>query len=539
MDSGFNRIYSLCCSNCNDVLREFYPSSPRITIQKIDNRIEIKPSASQKKLTADSHCLLGVAMNCVLLQHGIQNTFLDTMSNIFGLGRGSEHGIQNDKLAAASILKQIGDDSVEVANDELSEYIRDTNDDVITVRDSVDGASGNKAGNNATRQYLYNVNQNINKVTAYDVTSTNEKYGAKQLEHYMASRTIPKCYNMLGSVAKSSGKRIKYQVIADKDVAYTQIVNKCDQYECIQSEKIDDVNHALKPIFKCVKDAKLELDKNIRSKSGLSKNLARHIYRSVQYGLYNKPREYCWNDMLIAVCHYFSGAVHSQCDKSWCPMLKNGKYCPSLAWGKYLDKNHDPIHKQAYDALIAALRNKFPDEQFERIHDLPRSNVNESLHSMCCKKFNKGTRPPCHVVFESIVACTAAHKNDGRGVLNYNIVSLFGNVSNKHKEILNKIQAKCIYNWIRTRSDKYKKLRAKSKKKYMVMMKKRQEYMEKNKLKHTLYKSNCDTPPKKRRKLNTTDAIDSNNTNDNSNNTNNNNSDDTVTLKCPYCNQKK
>ena len=82
-------------------------------------------------------------------------------------------------------------------------------------------------------------------------------------------------------------------------------------------------------------------------------------------------------------------------------------------------------------------------------------------------------------MFKAQIASTAACKNDGRGQFFSDIVSRFGYISNSHEIALNRIQLNSMYNWHRTRSDQYKRLRAVVRKKYINREKKRKKNNEK------------------------------------------------------------
>ena len=111
---------------------------------------------------------------------------------------------------------------------------------------------------------------------------------AKKLESQLASELIPITHNELDDIGYRYDKYIDVQIVGDKDITWNKIVEEqiepCDN---VHTNKIDDVNHALKRIYKCVTEAKNTFaSKTDRRKSGLTVNLANHLYRSVQYGLY-------------------------------------------------------------------------------------------------------------------------------------------------------------------------------------------------------------------------------------------------------------
>ena len=298
------------------------------------------------------------------------------------------------------------------------------------------------------------------------------------------------------SAAVEFGVEVLCETVGDKDIEWTKIIddidNKMKNTKCM---KIDDINHALGVVYDCVEKAKHSLPKTELTKSRLSVNFADHLYRGIQRGLIAKPDSYSWNDMVLGVNHYFAGNTkgdHDECPE-WCPVrqaeAKGQTYAPALAYGKYLDRNRDPIHAKGYKYLLEELRSKFPDEQFIRLHGNPRSQDNENLHSMATKKFSKATRPPGLKAFTGIIASAAGIKNWGRGFYLQRVLSAFGSVRNSHSVILNKLQLQSIYNWYRSRTDKLKIKRAVSKKKYQEKNQKRQSNTQK---KAKQYAKNCD-----------------------------------------------
>ena len=140
---------------------------------------------------------------------------------------------------------------------------------------------------------------------------------------------------------------------------------------------------------------------------------------------------------------------------------------------KYLDRKSDEVHKKGYDFLIEELKVKFPDSQWERLHGDPRSQDNESLHSMASKMFSKATRPPGLLIFLGIIACIAGITNWGRGCYLIRVLSSYGPLRNRHLLSLNKIQQLSIYNWHTTRSFELRIRRAVAKKKYKQRQQKR------------------------------------------------------------------
>ncbi len=149
--------------------------------------------------------------------------------------------------------------------------------------------------------------------------------------------------------------------------------------------------------------------------------------------------------------------------------------------------------------------------------------MNEAIHSVAAKKFNKAIRPSCFEVFQAQIAITAAQKNDGKGSVYFDIVNEFGYVSSEHKEKINVIQKSVIYTWHKIRTDKYKQNRARKRKRYIERQQKRKQNMEKygdRPMYSTSYKSKSETNPKKR-KTSDTNITKNANTNDEKNKNNN------------------
>ena len=99
----------------------------------------------------------------------------------------------------------------------------------------------------------------------------------------MGSKLLPDiCDRLEGEDCSAKhDKLIDVKLVADKDVGWTKIVDEyCTRTDNSHITKIDDVNHALKPTFKCVSDVKTESSSDERRDSGLTVTLAKHLYRS-------------------------------------------------------------------------------------------------------------------------------------------------------------------------------------------------------------------------------------------------------------------
>ena len=201
--------------------------------------------------------------------------------------------------------------------------------------------------------------------------------------------------------------------------------------------------------------------------------------------------------ILGMIFNHFAGSDHSKCPEEWCPRRKDEFYSPAFARGKYHDRYNDEIHAKAYENLLQELKEKFPEDQWERLHGEPRDQDNESLHSMASKRFSKATRPPGKDVFTGIIASVAGIKNWGRGYYIYRVLNVFGLVTNHHMLKLNRMQRKCIYNWHRSRSVSLRIKRAVAKKKYKERQQKRAQNRANN---ITKYQKNCDRLAGKKRK---------------------------------------
>ena len=145
---------------------------------------------------------------------------------------------------------------------------------------------------------MYVVNQCINRCTDYNVLCLlkdeynvdPEKYGSKQLEHKLAEILLPESIGRLEQAAIKRNKNIVCEVVGDRDVKWTEIVDTVSsQVKTVSVKKIDDINHALGKIYSCVKESKNSLPKEDRRDSGLSTNFADHLYTSVHRGLIAKP----------------------------------------------------------------------------------------------------------------------------------------------------------------------------------------------------------------------------------------------------------
>ena len=516
--SGHNTVYTLECDNCHHTLLEEYQSSPRVEVKfekratkvisskekyecKYDDKINDdvvmrinRVSEDVNRKTKDSYCLYSLLQNMVLLQHGVCDTYLETMSAFFDLPTYSTHTVNRDKRCAASIFTHISNKAMLEARRKEKNFIKNHKDPSFALRQSADGAYANRARMKSKYCYMYLVSHAVKLVTDYDVLcilkhdNNVELCGSRGLEHKLAEKIVPKSLERVDKYAVQYDKHITLETVGDKDIEWTKICESLKEVgQNTNIVKIDDVNHVLGRIYDCVDDAKLKIPKEKHRTCGLSVNFADHLYRSVHKCLISKPDSFCWDDMVKILDHYFAGNDHSLCPKQWCPVLNVEFYAPALARGKYLNKSGGD--KLAYDSLKAELRAKFPDEQFIRIHGLPRSNENECLHSMACKKFSKATRPPCFDVFQGIVACTAAQKNWGRGHFLYEVLKSFGALGNEHLITLNRLQRTCISNWYRGRCPELKIKRASAKKAFMETQAKRNKFREKKK---ALYKKNID-----------------------------------------------
>ena len=180
-NSGCCTMYTLTCSNCNAVLKDSYQSSPRVSVD--DNGSVIYCDEGKcKKFSKNNVSLIGVLMNLIAMHHGTQNALFETITNVLVLRIWSSNGIKNHKLAAAKLVRGASDESIVGAKQLELQYIAKHPDEHFDVLISEDDAHIAKANDNAKYCYVFNVNQNINKLTDYDIDSRNENVRSKQLK---------------------------------------------------------------------------------------------------------------------------------------------------------------------------------------------------------------------------------------------------------------------------------------------------------------------------------------------------------------------
>ena len=142
--SGHSVVFNIHCDNpkCNALLYKTYESSPRVSVsinKKDDGKVlEISPAKQQDQ--SESYVLYGLLQNLVLLHHGAQNSELETMSQIYDLPIYGSKTVTRDKTGAAKIMEFWGDTAVQEAQGEEEKIIKNSSDETVTTRHSMDGA---------------------------------------------------------------------------------------------------------------------------------------------------------------------------------------------------------------------------------------------------------------------------------------------------------------------------------------------------------------------------------------------------------------
>ena len=262
----------------------------------------------------------------------------------------------------------------------------------------------------------------------------------------------------------------------------------------VDLEKLDDINHTFKVVYKLFKQAYDNVPKDVRRGCGLVKETAEHVYRGLQIGIIANPDTYSRKQVTQLMDHYWSGDNHTACPSEWCPKKKNPEYCPAINGGSYFDKEGNEVHKITYKEIMSLVNEYFTEERLKRLHGIPRTNDNEMAHSITSKRFSKATRPPKVEVAQGIVASVAGTWNWGRGMWMFHLCKSLGFVSNQHKLKFNQIQSRVMYNWHRSRSDEYKIKQAVKTKKFTDRQQKRKKNRDK-----LSYKKNTDKPTTKKR----------------------------------------
>ena len=131
--------------------------------------------------------------------------------------------------------------------------------------------------------FLFNVNQTINEDTDFDTAEQKQGVSAKKLEGLLAEQILLEVVDGMDHCAREKQKHVDIRLVANKDLAWTSIIDEyCTETDDVYVTKVDDVNHALKPTFKCVTEVRISLDADDRSDSGLAMNFARHLHQSAQ-----------------------------------------------------------------------------------------------------------------------------------------------------------------------------------------------------------------------------------------------------------------
>ena len=310
-----------------------------------------------------------------LLQHGSQNALLETMGLLFDLPQYGTDTLLRDKTCAANILEYFGTESVKEAKKILLDCFKNNKEENMKTRHGMDGAYFNVARHQSKICYMYDFCQLIGRVTGHDVLSI-LKQGhnvnpveccSKQMEHKLAKNMIKELMELLESAVSKYEKKIQCQIVADKDIEWTTIVEKMqNSTNRVSLSKIDDTNHALKQVFNCQKEAKENIPKAEKRNCGLTVAFAEHVHRSFQIGLLAKPETFTESDRDEIIDHYFEGNVkHPHCPAEWCPKRQNLEYAPALARG-YLNRHNNDVHARAYKEFKERMKDKFPEEKLKR-----------------------------------------------------------------------------------------------------------------------------------------------------------------------------
>ena len=511
--SGHSVIFNIYCDNpdCNALLYENYQTSPRVTVNiikkdKKEKELQIQPTAAHNQ--SKSYVLYGLLQNIILIHHGSQNAEMETMSDIYDLPQYSPSTMARDKTAAAKIMQFWGDKAVKEAQKEEEQYIKNCSDQSVRARHSFDGAYFAVGHHDAKIGYMYDICAAIEKITGFEVESLLQKdftldpeeYGSKQMEHKLGEKMVKRLVKWLAAIARKYEKKVEGEIVGDNDIKWTTIVEELDKlYDSVVLTKLDDINHTFKVVYKLVTQARSNVPEKMRRGCGLDKVLAEHIYRGLQIGLIANPNTYSQKDAIAIPDHYWNGQNHVTCPDPWCPKKKNSEHVTAINGGLYFDRNDNHVHKRTYEEFMKLFKEYFSEERIKRLHGVPRTNPNETAHSVTTRRSNKATRPPNKEVARGIVASVAGTWNWGFGEWMFCICKSFGRVSNQHKLKLNQSQSRVIYNWYRSRSDEHKIKQAAKTKKF----KKRQQKRDKNKVKLS-YKKNTDKPKAAKRKTNPT-----------------------------------
>ena len=120
--SGFQVIYDLECTECKTVLHETYQTTPRISID--DNGfVKQVDDDKYKRFSKDSCSLLGVLLNIICIEHGLQYSLFDTMRAVLGLPSWSDESVSHTKKEAAKVIQSVADISVSAAKEEELQFI--------------------------------------------------------------------------------------------------------------------------------------------------------------------------------------------------------------------------------------------------------------------------------------------------------------------------------------------------------------------------------------------------------------------------------
>ena len=141
----------------------------------------------------------------LLLQHGAQNSFLESKSAVYDLPLYSAATITRNKKCAASILTHLANKSVYQARRMEREFIKTHKQGIFTMRQSIDGAYPNVARYNSKFCYMFLVSQAVKMVTDYDILcilkqgGNIEGFGSKQ---QLAQKMLPSSLMSYSTLSK-------------------------------------------------------------------------------------------------------------------------------------------------------------------------------------------------------------------------------------------------------------------------------------------------------------------------------------------------
>ena len=331
---------------------------------------------------------------------------------------------------------------------------------------------------------------------------------------------IDRSVELLKEANKESNKSIGLHIASDNDCNYSSHLESLEQQNNFEIRKLDDVGHALKGINtdwdaakrmvqsveqqnfahaktlypkeleqwkeavklweqqpkqvrgKKPKKPKMPKRSHVASKvlSDLSKAYAR---KYVGKNLVLNPDSFGTHHAMQVLNHMFAGKLqhHLKCPE-WCQRKTNPKHLTTLPRGEYYDRFGNVHHKLAYDTIKPFFESRFSAENCKRLHGLPRTNGNESAHSMVSGRVNKHTRPPKGNIVKGIVGSVVYIKNHGIGVFWSEYLKKLGlEIGKSQYERLQSIQSRQLNRNNYHKKDAVKIRRAKRKTEFVNNMK--------------------------------------------------------------------